>query len=67
MPNQNEFIFASPSLVRNRSAVSIPVEYVGKLFKCIVSGELLKDCFDSSHTNLLDLYEDNKGAGVGPC
>jgi hypothetical protein len=60
MLSEKEFIFGSPNLMRNRTAVIFPVSYDGVKYKCVVSIEVLKDYFNSTHSGFLEAYENNK-------
>lgn len=60
MLSEKEFIFGSPKLMRNRSAIIFPVSYDGVIYKCVVSIEMLRDCFNSSHSDFLKSYKNNK-------
>ena len=60
MSNQIEYIFGQPTLRRHKDAVIFPVEYAGAIYKCVVTSELLKDCFDASPSDLLESYKNNK-------
>ena len=46
MLNEKEFIFGTPNLMRNRTAVIYPVSYDGVIYKSVVSVEVLKDYFN---------------------
>jgi hypothetical protein len=58
--DQNEFVFGHPELLRKRTAVIFPIGYAGAIYKCVITSEVLKDCFDASPSDLLESYEKNK-------
>jgi len=60
MSNQIEYRFEQPILRRHSGDVTFPVEYAGLIYKCVVTSEFLKDCFDALAFDLLESYENNK-------
>ena len=60
MSREKGFEFGSPIIKKDRDAVIFPVKYDMVIYKCVVSGEVLKDYYNSIQGNYLESYENNK-------